>query len=148
MDTVLLEELEVHQVVHKFCALYKTQWFITMFTKGLHWTLPWASSTTSCFLSLRFIIMEPEWRSRYSDWLRAGRRRGRSSSPGTVKNFHSSMSSRLALGSTQSPIQWVPGAFTPGVKRQGREADHSPPNSAEVKKVWIYTPTPPYVFME
>jgi hypothetical protein len=38
------------------------------------------------------------------------------------------------------------GSF-PGVKRQGREADHSPPTSAEVKKMWIYTFTPPYVFM-
>jgi hypothetical protein len=35
----------------------------------------------------------------------------------------------------------------PGVKRQGRETDHSPPTSAEVKKMWIYTSTPPYVFM-
>jgi hypothetical protein len=35
----------------------------------------------------------------------------------------------------------------PGVKRQGREADHSPPTSAEVKKMWIYTSTPPYDFM-
>jgi hypothetical protein len=26
---------------------------------------------------------------------------------------------------------------------QGREADHSPPTSAEVKKMWIYTSTPP-----
>jgi hypothetical protein len=24
------------------------------------------------------------------------------------------------------PIQWVPGAFSPGVKRPGREGDHSP----------------------
>jgi hypothetical protein len=38
------------------------------------------------------------------------------------------------------------GAF-PGVKRQGREADHSHPTSAEVKKMWIYTSTLPYVFM-
>jgi hypothetical protein len=30
---------------------------------------------------------EQGWRSRYSDWLRAGRQRGRSSSPGKVKNF-------------------------------------------------------------
>jgi hypothetical protein len=37
-------------------------------------------------------------------------------------------------------------SFT-GVKRQGREADHSPPTSAEVKKMWIYTFTSPYVFM-
>jgi hypothetical protein len=34
-----------------------------------------------------------------------------------------------------------------GVKRPGREADHSPRTSAEVKKMWIYTSTPPYVFM-
>jgi hypothetical protein len=26
-------------------------------------------------------------------------------------------------------------------------ADHSAPSSAEVKKTWIYTSTPPYVFM-
>jgi hypothetical protein len=47
-----------------------------------------------------------------------------------------------ALGSTQPPIQWEPGALSPGEKRPGREADHSPPAGAEVKKVWIYTSTP------
>jgi hypothetical protein len=86
--------------------------------------------------------------SRYSDWLRAGRLRGRSSSPGRVKNFLFSTSSRPALGSTQPPIQWVPGALFPGVKRPGREADHSPPASAEAKKNWIYTTSPPYAFIE
>jgi hypothetical protein len=35
----------------------------------------------------------------------------------------------------------------PGVKRPGREAEHSPPASAEVKKMWIYASTPPYAFM-
>jgi hypothetical protein len=30
-----------------------------------------------------------------------------------------------------------------GVKRPGREADHSPPSSAEVKNEWSYTSTPP-----
>jgi hypothetical protein len=40
--------------------------------------------------------------------------RGRGSSPGRVKNFHFSMLSRLALGSTQPPIQWVPGLFSRG----------------------------------
>jgi hypothetical protein len=35
----------------------------------------------------------------------------------------------------------------PGVKRPGGEADHSPPTSAEVKKMWVYTSTPPYAFM-
>jgi hypothetical protein len=33
------------------------------------------------------------------------------------------------------------------VKRPGREADHSPPTNVEVKKMWIYTSTPPYAFM-
>jgi hypothetical protein len=73
--------------------------------------------------------------------------RDRSLSPGGVKNFLFSASSRQALGSTQPPIQWVPGALSPGVKRPGREADQSPPASAEVKKMRIYTSTPPYAFM-
>jgi hypothetical protein len=34
-----------------------------------------------------------------------------------------------------------------GVKRPGREAEHSPTASAEVKKTWIYTSTPSYAFM-
>jgi hypothetical protein len=57
-----------------------------------------------------------------------------------------STSSRPALGFTQSPIQWVLGALSPGIKRPGREADHSPPDSAEVKKMFNYTFTPPYAF--
>jgi hypothetical protein len=40
----------------------------------------------------------------------------------------------MALGPTQPPIQWVPGAFSLGVNRPGREADHLPPSSAEVKE--------------
>jgi hypothetical protein len=39
-------------------------------------------------------------------------------------------------------FQWVTGAL-PGVKLPEREADHSPPANAEVKKMWIYTSTPP-----
>jgi hypothetical protein len=34
-----------------------------------------------------------------------------------------------------------------GVRRPGREVDHSPPTSAEVKKMWIYTSTPPHAFL-
>jgi hypothetical protein len=57
------------------------------------------------------------------------------------------MSSRRDLGSAQPPIQWVPGGSFPGVKADGREADHSPLASVKVKKVWIYTSTPTYAFM-
>jgi len=33
--------------------------------------------------------------------------------------------------------------FFPEGKQPGREADHSPPSSAEVKDAWSYTSTPP-----
>jgi hypothetical protein len=36
----------------------------------------------------------------------------------------------------------VPGALSLGLKRPGREADHSHPSSAEVKDAWSYTSTP------
>jgi hypothetical protein len=81
---------------------------------------------------------------RYSDALRAGQP-GFESRQG--KDFLFSITSTPAVGPTQPPIQWVPGVLSLGVKRSGREADHSPPASAEVKKMWIYTSTPPYVFM-
>jgi hypothetical protein len=59
----------------------------------------------------------------------------------------SSMSSRPILGSTQPPIERVPGALSSGVKLPGREADHSPPATAEVKKMWIYISTSSYAFV-
>jgi hypothetical protein len=69
------------------------------------------------------------------DRLRAGQPRGRNSSPGRVKNFLFSTSSKTVLGSNQPHNQWVPGVLSPGVRGQGREADHSPPASVKVKKV-------------
>jgi hypothetical protein len=50
--------------------------------------------------------------------------------------------SRPALGPTQLPIQRVPGALSLGLKRPGREANHSPP-SAKVKHACSYTSTLP-----
>jgi len=37
------------------------------------------------------------------------------------------------LKNTQPPIQWVPGAISPELRGTGREAEHSPPSTAEIK---------------
>jgi hypothetical protein len=50
------------------------------------------------------------------------------------RNFIFTTASRTALVPTQPPIQWLLGALSLGIKRPGREADHSPPSSAEVKE--------------
>jgi hypothetical protein len=47
---------------------------------------------------------------------------------------------RLALGLTQPPIEWVS-------LPKGCKADRSPPTGTEVKKTWIYTSIPPYIFI-
>jgi hypothetical protein len=54
--------------------------------------------------------------------------------------------SRTALGPTQPPVQWLPGALSLGVKRPGREANYSRlvPRS---KNEWGNTSTPQYAFM-
>jgi hypothetical protein len=49
------------------------------------------------------------------------------------RNFPLTSVSRPALGPTQPPVQWVPGVLSRGKARPGRDADHSPPSSAEVK---------------
>jgi hypothetical protein len=59
-----------------------------------------------------------------------------------VQDFFFSTASRPTLGPTQPPIQLVPGALSLGVKRQGPEADHSPPSSAEVKNYGGIPPLP------
>jgi hypothetical protein len=54
-------------------------------------------------------------------------------SPAGQRIFPVTSVSRPALRPTQPPAQWVPGVLSPGVKaRPRRDADHSPPSSAEV----------------
>jgi hypothetical protein len=50
-------------------------------------------------------------------------------SPGRVRNVPLT-SCRQALGPTQPPIEWEPGVLSPGVRRMGHKADHSPPTNA------------------
>jgi hypothetical protein len=52
---------------------------------------------------------------------------------------------RVHNGSEAHPASYPmdTGALSLGVKRPGRETDHSSPSSAEVKNAWSYTSTPP-----
>jgi hypothetical protein len=54
---------------------------------------------------------------------------GSGSIPGNARFFFCTVS-RPTLGPTQPPIQWVLGSLSPGLKRPGREADHSLPSNA------------------
>jgi hypothetical protein len=47
-----------------------------------------------------------------------------------------------ALGPIQPPIQWVPGALSSGVKREGREANHSSLSSGKVRMEELYLHCP------
>jgi len=47
------------------------------------------------------------------------------------------------LGPTHPPIQWVLGSLSLRVKQLGREADHAPLSSAEVRNEWSHIFTSP-----
>jgi hypothetical protein len=75
---------------------------------------------------LRVPPVEYHWARQWDD---------RGSNPGEGMGvFLFDTASRPALGSTQPPTQWVLGPLSLGVKWPGREANHSPPSSAEVKE--------------
>jgi hypothetical protein len=90
-----------------------------------------AVNAGSLILNFRALIhsfMIHDISSQQSDGLRVGRS-GFDSWRGNIFSPYINTGS----GATELPIKWVPGALSHGVKRQGREADHSPPSSADVK---------------
>jgi len=54
--------------------------------------------------------------------------------------------SKTGSGAYPASYPMGTGALSLGVKRPGREADHSPPSSSEVKNAWNYDSNPQYVF--
>jgi hypothetical protein len=56
--------------------------------------------------------------------------------------------SKLALGPTQPPIQWVLEALSLGVKQPGHEADHSPLLVPRSRMCGAVPPLAQYIFTE
>jgi len=55
--------------------------------------------------------------------------------PAVAIDFCAKMS-RLTLGPTQLPIQWVLPILCPEIKQPGHEDDHTPSSSANINNVW------------
>jgi hypothetical protein len=67
--------------------------------------------------------------------------------PAGAGNF--SLHHRVQIGSGAQPVSYPmgTGALSLGLKRPGREADHSPTSSAEIKNAWSYTALPQHAFV-
>jgi hypothetical protein len=92
------------------------------------------------YLSTGRLLPFSEYLSRYSDGVRTGQPEFNSRQCQQISFF--STIPRPALVPTQSPIQWESGEISPGVKRPGLKADHSPSSSAEVKNGGAIPPLP------
>ena len=54
---------------------------------------------------------------------------------------------KLALQTTQPPVEWGAGTLCSGIKQPKRESNQSRPSSSKDKNVRTYTSTPPHAFM-
>jgi hypothetical protein len=101
----------------------------------------WIPTNYSCYLNNVYSFI-PQNKSRDSlVGIATGcRLDGRRSIPGGQGIFLYT-ASKPALRPSGPPIQWVPGALSPKVKRLGRETDH-PSSTAEVTNCGATTPLP------
>jgi hypothetical protein len=101
-------------------------------------------------VNVRFntIIPSTPRKSRIAQWYSAGLRSGRSEVRVLAVAGNIFLQHRVQAGSVANPASYPMGtrALFLGVKRPGREADHSPPSSAEIKNTWSFTSTPHYAF--
>jgi hypothetical protein len=67
----------------------------------------------------------------------------RHSNPCGVRDFSLSSNVQTGPGAYLTPYSVGTGDLSMAVRRSGREADHSPPSSAEIKHKWDYTSIPP-----
>jgi hypothetical protein len=85
-----------------------------------------------------FIRQEPRQIGRYSHWLRDGRPGGSEFEFRYDQQFSLFYTIQTDCGNHWPSSLFVPRALYTMLKRQGREANHSPPNGAEVKKTKVY----------
>jgi hypothetical protein len=81
---------------------------------------------------------------RYSDGLLAG---GRSSIPSRSKEFFLLLVVQIGSAVRPACYKMGTGALYPRIKQPGRETDHSPPSSSEVKNGGAIIPLPPHIFL-
>jgi hypothetical protein len=146
-------------VLKKFPCFYVTRSFMTTFANSSHL----ARLANRCILSApphpvfrRSILILSSHRTKKKNY---GKGQGRVTQPvwivGCGLNHRGSVPGRdsdgIFFSSPQRPDRlWGhpvsypmgSGAFSPGVKRLGREADHSPSSKAEVTNAWSYTSIP------
>jgi hypothetical protein len=68
---------------------------------------------------------------------------GRGSIPGRARRFYQLHNVKIGPGAHPASYLMGTGGSFPEVKRSGREADHPPPSSAEVKNGGAILPLPP-----
>jgi len=160
-----------------FTAIYSTQRFITVFTRGRHFSLTQCNalhSTTSLSTSWRTILILSYWRLGLRSGLPTvfptpkrillyslrlltpsfiGKHRIGYRLDGPGSNFGND--SRFVSSPKRPYRLWGPHTNQLNLyqrsfrvlKRSERDGDHSPPSSAEVKNEWSYTSTSPIIFM-
>jgi hypothetical protein len=123
-------------------ALGSTQPLTEMSTRNILWSKGRPARKADNFTAIYEPIVYKMWEPQHLTTLWASPACcSRGSSPGRVKNFLFSKSSRPALGSTQPPIQRVPMSISQEVKQQRREA-YTIPSSTEVKNCGAVSPLP------
>jgi hypothetical protein len=123
-------------------VILSCSFFLHFFSSFISFVIPSLPLVLTFFficLSTLYILE----RSRNSDWLRALRPRDRSSNPSGLKQV-------LQTGSGAHPISYSMGnrGSFPGNETAGGWSSPLISNWCRGKKTWVYTSTPPYVFME
>jgi hypothetical protein len=105
----------------------------------MEWVPPKDNSQVSGTPNISFRNMKTKYTQLYvyllfcSVGIVTGYRLDWGSIPGRARFFLYSTASRPTLRPTHPAVEWVLGAFPPGLKLLESEADHGPPSGSEIK---------------